>query len=78
MVIWFESHRVAVFGDTLVDFGDGLQIHPIWLPAGVTHEQVESPLRELLQLEPQHVLATHGGPHTRTDLRRALAHDPSA
>src|SRR6266511_2155192 len=40
LVLWVESQRAVVAGDTLADFGDGPQINPRWLVAGVTREQV--------------------------------------
>ena len=73
LVLWIESHRAVVAGDTLVDFGEGLQINPRWLPAGVTQEQVVDGLRPLLTLPVEHVLATHGGPTDRAALERVLS-----
>ena len=48
MVLWVESHRAVVAGDTLADFGDGPQINPRWLSKDVTREQVVDGLRPLL------------------------------
>jgi glyoxylase-like metal-dependent hydrolase (beta-lactamase superfamily II) len=73
LVLWIESRRAVVAGDTLVDFGEGLQINPRWLRAGVTREQVIEGLRPLLALPVEHVLATHGGPTDRAALERALS-----
>jgi glyoxylase-like metal-dependent hydrolase (beta-lactamase superfamily II) len=73
LVLWLESRRAVVAGDTLVDFGEGLLINPRWLPAGVTREQVIEGLRPLLVLPVEHVLATHGGPTDRAALERALS-----
>jgi hypothetical protein len=39
----------------------------------VTREEIAEGLRPLLELPVEHVLATHGGPHDRADLARALA-----
>jgi glyoxylase-like metal-dependent hydrolase (beta-lactamase superfamily II) len=72
-VLWIESHRTVISGDTLVDFGQGLEINPRWLREGVTREQVVEGLRPLLQLPVEHVLATHGGPTDRAALERALS-----
>ena len=72
MVLWIESHRAVVAGDTLADFGEGPQINPRWLRAGVTREQVVGGLRPLLALPVEHLLATHGGPFDRAALERAL------
>ena len=73
VVLWIESHRAVVAGDTLVDFGQGLEIPVEWLPGGVTREQVAGGLRPLLELPVEIVLATHGGPTDRAALERALA-----
>jgi glyoxylase-like metal-dependent hydrolase (beta-lactamase superfamily II) len=72
-VLWIESHGAAVAGDTLVDFGRGLEINPRWLGSDVTREHVADGLRPLLELPLEHVLATHGGPFDRSALERALS-----
>lgn len=73
MVLWIESHRAVVAGDTLADFGDGPQINPRWLSAEVTREQVVDGLRPLLGLPVEHFLPTHGDPTDRAALERALS-----
>jgi glyoxylase-like metal-dependent hydrolase (beta-lactamase superfamily II) len=73
VVLWVESCCAVIAGDTLVDFGQGLEIPVEWLAAGVTREQVAEGLRPLLELPVEVVLATHGGPTGRTALERALA-----
>ena len=75
LVLWVESHRAVVAGDTLADFGDGPQINPRWLRAGVTRQQVVDGLRPLLALPVEHLLETHGGPFDRAALERALSGD---
>jgi glyoxylase-like metal-dependent hydrolase (beta-lactamase superfamily II) len=72
-VLWVESRRAVISGDTLVDFGDGLEINERWLRPGVTREEIAAGLRPLLELPVEHVLATHGGPFDRGALERALA-----
>ena len=72
-VLWVESHRAVVAGDTLADFGDGPQINPRWLSADMTREQVVDGLRPLLALPVEHLLEAHGGPFDRAALERALA-----
>lgn len=73
-VLWIESHRAVVAGDSLVDFGDGLEINERWLQLQqVTREQVVEGLRPLLELPVERVLATHGGPFERSALERALS-----
>lgn len=71
LVLWVPSRGAVVAGDTLVDFGDGPTIHAPWL--STPREQVVEQLRPLLNLPVEHVLATHGGPHDRASLVRALA-----
>jgi glyoxylase-like metal-dependent hydrolase (beta-lactamase superfamily II) len=73
LVLWIESHRAVISGDTLVDFAQGLEINPRWLREAVTREQVVEGLRPLLALPVEHVLATHGGPTDRAALERALS-----
>ena len=73
MVLWIESHRTVIAGDTLVDFGNGLEINPRWLGPDMTREQVVEGLRPLLDLPVEHMLATHGVPFERADLERALS-----
>ncbi len=73
VVLWIESRSAVIAGDTLVDFGQGLEIPVEWLPAGVTREQVANDLEMLLDLPVEVVLATHGGPTDRAALSRALA-----
>jgi hypothetical protein len=72
VVLWVEDYGAVIAGDTLVDFGQGLEIPLQWLE-GVTRDQVVRGLRPLLDLPVEHVLATHGGPTDRAALERALA-----
>ncbi|MDQ3895344.1 MAG: MBL fold metallo-hydrolase [Actinomycetota bacterium] len=72
-VLWIESYRAVIAGDTLADFGEGPQINPRWLSADVTREQVVEGLRPLLALPVEHLLETHGGPYDRAALERALS-----
>jgi glyoxylase-like metal-dependent hydrolase (beta-lactamase superfamily II) len=72
-VLWVESRRAVISGDTLVDFGRGLEINERWLRPGVTREEIAAGLRPLLALPVEHVLATHGGPTDRAALERALS-----
>jgi glyoxylase-like metal-dependent hydrolase (beta-lactamase superfamily II) len=71
-LLWIESHNTVISGDTLVDFGRGLEING-WLRGGVTREDVVQSLRPLLDLPIEYVLATHGGPADRAALERALS-----
>jgi glyoxylase-like metal-dependent hydrolase (beta-lactamase superfamily II) len=73
LVLWIESRRAVVAGDTLVDFGRGLEIPREWLRKGVTREQIVEGLRSLLTLPVEVVLPAHGGPTDRAALERALS-----
>ena len=73
IVLWVESQGAVISGDTLVDFGQGLEINERWLRPGVTLEEIQEGLRPLLDLPVEHVLATHGGPFDRAGLERALS-----
>jgi hypothetical protein len=73
LVLWVESHRAVVAGDTLADLGDGTRINPHWLRGGVTREQVAAGLRPLLALPVEHLLETHGGRFDRAALELALS-----
>jgi glyoxylase-like metal-dependent hydrolase (beta-lactamase superfamily II) len=73
VVLWVERCRAVVAGDTLVDFGQGLEIPPEWLPGGVTPKHVAEGLRPLLERPVEHVLATQGGPCDQAALERALS-----
>ena len=73
MVLWVESRRAVIAGDTLVDFGNGLHINPRWLDPDMTREQVVEGLSPLLDLPVEYVLAAHGGPFDRAALENVLS-----
>jgi glyoxylase-like metal-dependent hydrolase (beta-lactamase superfamily II) len=73
LVLYVESRRAVVFGDTLIDKGDGLQVHPDWPVEAVTREDVIQRLRPLLELPVDVVLPTHADPAGREALERALS-----
>jgi glyoxylase-like metal-dependent hydrolase (beta-lactamase superfamily II) len=72
-VLWIESHRAVVAGDSLADFGDGIAVQPEWLRKGVTRERVAEGLRPLLEFPVEVVLPAHGPPTDRAALERALS-----
>jgi hypothetical protein len=72
LVLWIESVGAVIPGDTLVDFGRGLEIAE-WLREDVTREQVAAGLRPLLALPVDVVLPAHGAPTDRAALERALS-----
>jgi glyoxylase-like metal-dependent hydrolase (beta-lactamase superfamily II) len=74
LVLWIEPKRAVLAGDTLVDFGSGLEMNERWLAdVGATRERVAEGLRPLLDHPVEHVLLTHGGPTDRAALERALS-----
>jgi glyoxylase-like metal-dependent hydrolase (beta-lactamase superfamily II) len=75
LVLWLESRRALVVGDTLIDRGDGngLVFPVTWAPKGVRPEQILESLRPLLELPVELVLPTHGAPTDRAALDRALS-----
>jgi glyoxylase-like metal-dependent hydrolase (beta-lactamase superfamily II) len=82
LVLWVESHRALVAGDTLQDRGNGLQFLgdlPNNVPAqrAAAAEQILEGTQPLLALPVEIVLLTHGAPADRAALGRALAATPS-
>ena len=73
LVLWVESRRALVAGDTLIDRGPGLEFPRTWVPEDVTPEQILEAIRPLLELPVEIVLATHGGPADRAALESALS-----
>jgi glyoxylase-like metal-dependent hydrolase (beta-lactamase superfamily II) len=73
LVLWVESRRALVVGDTLIDRGNGLEFPADWANKGVPAEQIREALRPLLELPVELVLQTHGGPADRAALERALS-----
>ena len=73
LVLWVESRRAVIAGDTLADFGQGITINPDGSAEDVTREQVAEGLRPLLELPVEHVLPAHGAPTDRAALERALS-----
>ena len=79
LVLWVESRRALVTGDTLIDRGKGIEFPSDWASEGaiaargIPHEQIFDGLRPLLELPVELVLPTHGEPTDRAALERALA-----
>lgn len=79
-MLWVESHRALVAGDTLQDRGNGLQFLGDLtnnVPGHVDAKQILGRMQPLLALPVEIVLLTHGPPTDRTALERALAMSPS-
>jgi glyoxylase-like metal-dependent hydrolase (beta-lactamase superfamily II) len=73
LVLWIDSRRAVVAGDTLADYGRGFEMPREWLREGVTHQQVAAGLRPLLERPVELVLPAHGAPTDRAALERALS-----
>jgi hypothetical protein len=73
VALWFEERGTVVVGDSLADFGRGLEIPAEWLRQGVTREEIAAGLRPLLERPVEIVLTAHSGPTDRVALERALA-----
>lgn len=73
LVLWIESCRALVAGDTLIDRGHGFEFPVDWANKGVPAEQILPTLQPLLALPVEFVLPTHGAPTDQAALRRALA-----
>ena len=72
LVLRIDRLGAVISGDTLVDFGRGLEINE-WLRGGVTREEVAERLRPLLERPIEVVLPAHGAPTDRAALERALS-----
>lgn len=73
LVLWIESRRALVAGDTLIDRGQGFEFPADRANKGVAPEQIAETLRPLLELPVEFVLPTHGAPTDRAALERALS-----
>ena len=73
LVLWVEGHRAVIAGDTLADFGNGIEINTRWLRGKVTREEIAEGLRPLLERPVERVLPAHGAPTDRAALERALS-----
>lgn len=80
LVLWVESHRVLVSGDTLQDRGEGLRFVGDLennVPGDIDVDAIRARLRaSLLDLPVELVLPTHGPPADRADLETALSPPP--
>ncbi|HLX18568.1 MAG TPA: hypothetical protein VKR23_00280 [Gaiellaceae bacterium] len=72
VILWVPTMNAIVCGDSLSDFGDGLDIH-LGGRTHVTRDDVAERLRPLLDLPVELVLPAHGEPMDRAALERALA-----
>jgi glyoxylase-like metal-dependent hydrolase (beta-lactamase superfamily II) len=71
LILWLPSHNAIVTGDSLSEFGDGLDIQ-LGGRKHVTRDDIVRRLRPLLDLPIELVLPAHGEPTDRAALERAL------
>jgi glyoxylase-like metal-dependent hydrolase (beta-lactamase superfamily II) len=77
LLLWVESRRALVAGDTLQDRGDGLRFlgdlqNNVPAQPGIAIERIRERMRPLLALPVEIVLPTHGPPADKAALQRAL------
>ena len=72
LILWLPSVNAIVSGDSLSDFGEGLDIQ-LGGREHVTREDVLRRLRPLLALPVELVLPAHGAPTDRAALERVLS-----
>ena len=72
LILWLPSINAIVTGDSLSDFGDGLDVQ-LGGRKHVTRDDVARGLRPLLDLPVELVLPAHGEPMNRATLERVLA-----
>jgi glyoxylase-like metal-dependent hydrolase (beta-lactamase superfamily II) len=73
LVLWIESRRALVAGDTLIDRGKGFEFPADWANTGIPPGEILETLQPLLELPVELVLPTHGAPVDRAALERALS-----
>jgi hypothetical protein len=72
-VLWIESRRALVAGDSLIERDKGLEFPRDWAPDDASPEELLESMQPLLELPVELVLPTHGEPTDRAALERALA-----
>jgi glyoxylase-like metal-dependent hydrolase (beta-lactamase superfamily II) len=72
-VLWVESHRALVAGDSLITRDEGLEFPRDWAPDDASPQRLLESMQLLLDLPVELVLPTHGEPTDRAALERALA-----
>lgn len=72
LIFWLPSINSIVTGDSLSNFGEGLNIQ-LGGRKHVTHDEVRRRLRPLLDLPIELVLPAHGEPSDRAELERVLS-----
>ena len=72
LVLWVPAVNAIVCGDSLSDFGEGLDVQ-LGGRKHVTRDDVRERLRPLLELPVELVLPAHGEPTDREQLERVVA-----
>ena len=72
-VLWIESRRALVAGDSLIERDKGLEFPRDWAPDDASPEELLAAMQPLLELPVELVLPTHGEPTDRAALERALS-----
>jgi hypothetical protein len=75
LVLWVAARAALVFGDTLIDVGDGLIFPRHWADKHGSADAILAALQPLLDLPVELALPTHGSAGDRPTLERALAAD---
>ncbi len=66
---WLPTHRALVLGDSVLGYDGRAALSPAsWLADGETPAELEATVRRALELEPELLLLTHGGPRPRAQL----------
>ena len=76
LMLWVESRKALVAGDTLVDRGQGIELVDAWLPEGVTRDQVARGDEASGRAPSRAGNSDARAAHRPTALERALAVEP--
>lgn len=68
---WLPGHRAVAFGDSVLGYDDGRTelCPPSWLGEHESMDEVRARARRILDLEPERLLLTHGGPREAAELK---------
>jgi glyoxylase-like metal-dependent hydrolase (beta-lactamase superfamily II) len=64
------TDRALVLGDSVLGYEGQAELCPTsWLHEGESPEQLQASVRRALELGPERLLLTHGGPRPRSELQ---------
>ncbi|MFL5921022.1 MAG: hypothetical protein ACJ75Q_14945 [Gaiellaceae bacterium] len=67
---WLPTHRALVLGDSVLGYEGSVELcPPSWLKEGDSVEELEASVRRALELRPERLLLTHGGPRPPSELQ---------